>query len=462
MLRYNRLQSIAPLLLLAAVDCSLLLASFFIGLEVSWVELDAFWPDVLVYLPHALFYTLVIWSMMFAVGLYHARYFATLADVAVRLSVVITLSLFIFSIVFYLWPSVIIWRSIMSPALVVAFGAIVVTRVVARKTLSTKALRRRVLVMGVGKKAEAIAELERTGQAFGFTCVGYYEIPKELKRVPAGCIVDQEEPLIRVVERLKPDEIVLAADDRRGRLPLEALWECRRQNVSVIDYLTFYERETGSVDLDALQLDWFLFSPGFSNSWLHKALKRLLDLCVCLCLLALFLPLIVATAILIRLESPGPVIFRQTRVGSNGRSFTLFKFRSMAVASESDGTPLWAAANDPRVTRVGAVIRKLRIDELPQIFNVLKGDMSFVGPRPERPFFVQQLTQEIPYYLERHRVKPGITGWAQVNYRYGSSIEDARIKHRYDLYYLKHGSFLLDVLIILQTIRVVLWPEGVR
>ena len=258
MLRYNRLQSIAPLLLLAAVDCSLLLASFFIGLEVSWVELDAFWPDVLVYLPHALFYTLVIWSMMFAVGLYHARYFATLADVAVRLSVVITLSLFIFSIVFYLWPSLIIWRSIMSPALVVAFGAIVVTRVVARKTLSTKALRRRVLVMGVGKKAEAIAELERTGQAFGFTCVGYYEIPKELKRVPAGCIVDQEEPLIRVVERLKPDEIVLAADDRRGRLPLEALWECRRQNVSVIDYLTFYERETGSVDLDALQLDWFL------------------------------------------------------------------------------------------------------------------------------------------------------------------------------------------------------------
>ena len=462
MLRSKKLQAIAPLILLAALDCGLLIMSFFAGLEISWVELEAFWPDILGYLPQGLFYTLVMWSMMFAVGLYHARYFATMADVAVRLSVAIVLSLFVFSIVFYLWPSLIIWRSIMSPAIVIAFVAIVFSRLIAQKSFSLDVLRRRVLVIGVGSKAEGIYQLESTGQAFGFTCIGFYDVQNEAKRVPASWIIDNEEPLLDVVKRVKADEIVVAADDRRGRLQLEALWECRQRGVSVVDYLTFYERETGSVDLDAVHLDWFLFSPGFSNGWMHRAMKRGLDICVSLFLLALFLPLILVTALLIRLESRGPVVFRQTRVGSQGRPFTLLKFRSMEAAAEVNGSPKWAAANDPRVTKVGAVIRKLRIDELPQIVNVLKGDMSFVGPRPERPFFVEKLAQEIPFYQERHRVKPGITGWAQVNFHYGASIDDARKKHRYDLYYIRHSSVLLDIMIILQTIRVVLWPEGVR
>lgn len=462
MLRSKKLKAIAPLVFLAMLDCGLLLMSFFAGLEISWVELEAFWPDILEYLPQALFYSLVMWSMMFAVGLYHARFFATLADVAVRLSVAIVLSLFIFSIVFYLWPSLIIWRSIMSPALAIAFVAIVLTRIVAQKSFSLDVLRRRVLVIGVGKKAEGIYHLESTGQAFGFTCVGYYDVPNETKRVPAGWVIESDEPLLETVKRVKADEIVVAADDRRGRLNLEEIWECRQRGVGVVDYLTFYERETGSVDLDAVHLDWFLFSPGFSNGWMHRSLKRVLDVCASLFLLALFLPLILVTALLIRLEGRGPIIFRQTRVGSQGRSFTLLKFRSMEAAAEAGGSPQWAAANDPRVTKVGAVIRKLRIDELPQILNVLKGDMSFVGPRPERPFFVEKLAQEIPFYQERHRVKPGITGWAQVNFHYGASIDDARKKHRYDLYYIRHSSVLMDIMIILQTIRVVLWPEGVR
>jgi sugar transferase (PEP-CTERM system associated) len=400
--------------------------------------------------------------MMFAVGLYHARSFSAFADVLVRLSVAVMLSVPIFSVIFYVWPAVIIWRGVLAFAVLATFFSIAAVRFCLRNVIDLNLLRRRVLVLGVGERASRVEALERDGVAFGFNCLGYFDVAKEPIRIDQSRIISGEVELEDIVREARVDEIVVAVDDRRNHLPMQTLMGCRTRGINVIDYLTFYERETGSVDLAALQLGWFLFSPGFPNGHLHRILKRGVDIGLSLFFLVLFLPLMVLTACAIRLEGPGPILLRQTRVGTNGRPFVLLKFRSMSVDAENDGRPRWAAANDPRITIVGAFIRKFRIDEMPQIFNVLIGDMSFVGPRPERPFFVNQLAEEIPFYGERHRVKPGITGWAQLNYSYGASIEDAARKHQYDLYYVRYTNILLDLVIILQTIRVVLWPQGVR
>jgi sugar transferase (PEP-CTERM system associated) len=258
------------------------------------------------------------------------------------------------------------------------------------------------------------------------------------------------------------EEVVVAVDDRRGGMPVEALLECKLQGVAVSGYSAFWERETGKMDLDALYPSWLIFSDGFVGSWTQAAIKRAFDVVVSLLLLILSFPILVLTAILVAVESKGPIFFQQERVGLNGKTFMLVKFRSMKTDAEEDGVPRWATADDSRITRVGAFIRQTRIDEIPQIFNVLKNEMSFIGPRPERPFFVDELRKVIPYYFERHRVKPGISGWAQLNYRYGASIEDAKEKFQYDLYYIKNYSIFLDLIILIQTVRVVLWPIGVR
>ncbi|MCW5699708.1 MAG: TIGR03013 family PEP-CTERM/XrtA system glycosyltransferase, partial [Rhodospirillales bacterium] len=257
------------------------------------------------------------------------------------------------------------------------------------------------------------------------------------------------------------DEIVVAPDDRRGRLPLPSLIDCRLSGTPIIDHQRFWERETRRVDLAALKPDWFVYSEGFASGGLQRWAKRVFDIAVSASMLLLLSPVLALTALAIFLEDGGPAIYRQERVGFRGRRFTLMKLRSMRVDAEADG-PKWADQNDCRVTLVGAFIRKTRIDELPQLINVLKGDMSLVGPRPERPFFVDSLKQLIPYYELRHCVKPGVTGWAQLNYPYGASIEDAWQKLEYDLYYIRSNNVFWDFLILLQTGRVVIWPKGVR
>ena len=226
--------------------------------------------------------------------------------------------------------------------------------------------------------------------------------------------------------------------------------------------MTFMERETGRCDLNDLRPSWFIFAEGFTGGALQQSVKRGLDVVLSIVLLIVTLPLAGATALAIRVESSGPVFYRQKRVGLNGKTFDIIKFRSMAVDAEANGNAVWAARNDPRITDVGRIIRKFRIDELPQIINVLRGDMSFVGPRPERPEFVEQLTEKLSYYSERHRVKPGITGWAQLHYIYSDSIEGGLTKLQYDLYYVRHYSLLLDLFIAIQTVRVILWPSGAR
>ena len=266
----------------------------------------------------------------------------------------------------------------------------------------------------------------------------------------------------RYVDDVGASEVVLALQERRNSLPVKDLLRVKTRGVHVIDFSGFIERETGRVDLDTLNPSWLIFSDGFSSGRLASSIsKRVFDVVVSLLLLVLAFPVLVLFAILIKLESPGPVFYRQTRVGLYGQSFDVVKLRSMRQDAEKDG-PKWASENDPRVTRIGRIIRTVRIDEIPQAWSVLKGEMSFVGPRPERPQFVAKLEEMLPYYAERHMVKPGITGWAQINYPYGASAEDARQKLEYDLYYAKNYSPFLDLLILLQTARVIIWPEGAR
>jgi len=334
---------------------------------------------------------------------------------------------------------------------------------------------RRVAVLGCGSRAGKIERLSQQDQCLSYRVAGYVRIndqapePDPLAGASTVCRRKSSRHADYTVKpgglsafcrihRIK--ELVIAARERRG-MPTADLLECKMAGVHVIDYASFWERESHQIDMSETTPGWLIYSEGFKTSVLRRLIKRASDIVVSLIVLILTFPLLVLTAVLIKLESPGPIFYSQERVGLAGKSFMIFKFRSMRTDAEANG-PRWAGKNDDRVTRVGAFIRKVRIDELPQVINVLNGDMSFVGPRPERPVFVAALASKISYYSERHRLKPGITGWAQINYPYGANEEDARMKLRYDLYYVKNGSIFLDVIIMMQTLKVLIWNSGVR
>jgi sugar transferase (PEP-CTERM system associated) len=314
-------------------------------------------------------------------------------------------------------------------------------------------------VLGSGRRASRIVDIANNGSNPNLTAVRYRG---HLEQGPAKSEAREiSGDIVAQALACKAGEIVVALDERRG-LPIHELLECRRHGIKVTDYLDFIERETNTIDTSALHPGWLVFSDGFRMSRWVKFCKRSADIVVSISLLAATAPLMLVTHLLITLDSPGPVLYRQERVGLGGRRFVLLKFRSMCADAEKDGVERWAAHGDARVTRVGRIIRKLRIDELPQLINVLRGDMSIVGPRPERPAFVEELGRQLPFYSERHWIKPGITGWAQVKYEYGASLEDARVKLSYDLYYVKNYSLFLDLIIALQTVRVILWADGAR
>jgi sugar transferase (PEP-CTERM system associated) len=275
-------------------------------------------------------------------------------------------------------------------------------------------------------------------------------------------VIGSYDQLLEIVRRERIDQIVIAMPDRRGKLPVEALLTCKMQGVHVEDGTTFYEKISGKIMLENLRPSWMIFSEGFSISPLLRLLKRLADILLAGLGLVVAAPLLPVIAMLIKIESRGPAFFTQARVGQNGRLFVLIKFRSMCVDAEEASGPVYADTNDPRITGVGRWLRCTRLDELPQLLNVLKGEMSFVGPRPERPFFVQQYAKEIPYYAQRLSVKPGLTGWAQVNYPYGATPEDAVEKLRLDLYYIKNMSLLLDLFILLKTAKIAVLGQGAR
>ena len=324
-------------------------------------------------------------------------------------------------------------------------------------------LRPRVLVLGTGSRVMKLAELAKRNP--NHQVIGYISAQPSRHYIPLQQVLPMapEDSLMSIVERHAIDQIVVGVRDRRGGgFPVQQLLECRMKGVKVIELPSFFEREYRQVLLESLNPSWMVLGDGFRQGYFGNAAKRLFDVTVSAVLLLVTLPIILVAALCIYLESGLPVLYRQERVGQGGRTFTLYKLRSMKPDAESEGAPHWAKPNDDRITRVGRFIRKYRIDELPQIFNVLNGEMSFVGPRPERPFFVDQLTKQIPFYALRHSTKPGITGWAQVRYQYGASIDDAIEKLQYDLYYVKNHGLFLDLMILISTVEVVLWGRGAR
>ncbi|MBY0303084.1 MULTISPECIES: TIGR03013 family XrtA/PEP-CTERM system glycosyltransferase [Sphingomonas] len=450
-------------LLLGLLDFALLLLAAEAGWQVRAWQIGMAPDTPATRIPQLLSFAVPLQLAMVAVGAYGPGALHSVRFAVSRLLVAVSLGILFLSVIFFLVPAITFWRSNLFYAMLLALGGLVTLRIAARGTIGGEALRRRVVVLGAGPRAARIERLAaRNGANFvvaGFVAMGDTHVPAVDGAVPRGAI----DNLADHVTALRASEVVLAIEERRNALPLQDLLRVKTTGVSVSEIFSFLERETGRIDLQSVNPSWLIFSDGFSSGrFLSTIAKRAFDIVASLIVLALTFPVIAIAAIAVVLESPGPAFYRQRRVGLYNEPFDIVKLRSMRQDAEAGGKAVWAEKRDPRVTRVGRFIRTVRIDELPQCWSVLKGDMSFVGPRPERPQFVAELERELPYYAERHMVKPGITGWAQINYPYGASVEDARNKLEYDLYYAKNYSPFLDLLILLQTLRVVLWPEGAR
>lgn len=400
---------------------------------------------------------------MTSMGLYQPDSWENAQSVLLRLVGAFLLGFAMTGLIYYLVPSLYLGPDVLGTTAIVALAGSVLIRIAFYKWGNSGVFQPRILVLGTGSRVMKLAEFAQHNP--NHMVVGYVAPQPSKHYVPLPHVLPMapEDSLLSIVERHAIDEIVIAVRDRRGGgLPVQELLECRLKGVKITELPTFFEREYRQVLLESLNPSWMVLGEGFRQGFARAAIKRLFDLTVSGALLVLTLPVMVVTALCIFLESGLPILYRQERVGQGGRIFTVYKFRSMRNDAEKDGTPRWAADQDDRATRVGRIIRKLRIDELPQIINVFKGEMSFVGPRPERPFFVEKLAKQIPYYSLRHSVKPGITGWAQVRYSYGASLDDAVEKLQYDLYYVKNHCLFLDLMILIDTVQVVLWGKGAR
>jgi sugar transferase (PEP-CTERM system associated) len=455
-------------LLLGLLEVLLLGIAFYVGVELRFTDAT---PTVREHVqplfPKAVTFALVVAMTMIALGLYQRSLREGMEAMALRLGASFLVSVVPLTLLYYLVPTLYLGRGALFLALLVALPLSLGLRYYFFRMIDQDLLKRRVLVLGAGEKASMISRLRRQTDRRGFKVVGYVHMPgdqdlAEEDRVEQGKVIRLTMPLPDYVRQQRVDEIVVAVDDRRNALPVDAILDCKMDGVQVCDLLSFFERESGKVLLDILQPSWMFLSDGFDQGTLRVFSKRAFDVGFALLLLPVLLPLMALVMLAVYLENPtaGAILFSQVRMGRDNRPFTIYKFRSMTVTAEEDGVARWATKNDARITRVGAIIRKVRMDELPQIFNVLRGDMSFVGPRPERPEFVSQLEESIPYYRERHRVKPGLTGWAQIRYQYGSTERDAFEKLQYDLYYVKNHGVFLDLLILLTTAEVVLWGKG--
>lgn len=450
------------LLLLALLEAAIFYGSMYLGVALRFFDIE--YQAVLPIYPRALVFAAVMLSCMTAFGLYiretpkgnwayYARFMASflLGWVAMTL-------------IFYLAPGLFLGRGAFGLAFLFGFVGTAAARLVFFRVVDLETLQRRVLVLGTGTRAAEVGKLLMENQTgHKFRLIGYLSHPSSQNHVDEALVLPDRAPLLAIVHKYAIDEVVVGIRDRRnGNLSMPDLLECKLEGVAITDLSTFFERETGQVQLDCLNPSWMVFSDGFRRGSYKSIAKRIFDLVMSLLLLFVTFPVMLLTALLIYLETGLPILYKQDRIGECGHLFKILKFRSMRKDAEHAGAPQWAKQGDDRVTQVGKVIRLLRIDELPQIFNVLKGDMSFVGPRPERPFFVRELSKRIPHYLNRHTVKPGITGWAQIRYPYGASIEDGMKKLQYDLYYAKNHSLFLDLVILFQTVQVVLFRKGAR
>jgi len=412
----------------------------------------------------ATLFACLLFALLAAFGLYRRDFEEGLGSMAFRVLTSFVLGFAVLWAAGWLVPRLSMPSPVLAGAAVLGAGAILLLRVTFFRWADLDILKQRILVLGTGTRAAKVSALLREPDSRRrLHVVGFLPLQGTHHFVDHSFILPDGGSLADVVEKYQIDEIVIAIRERRGGgLPVHELLDCKLKGIHVIELSTFFERERGQVQLESLNTSWMVLSEGFRQGLLRDIVKRAFDLVVSIGILLVTLPIMLIAALLIVLESGRPLLYRQERVGQGGRVFTIYKFRSMTQNAEADGKPRWAQEGDARVTAIGKFIRKTRIDELPQLINVFKGDMSFVGPRPERPFFVNQLIEQVPYYAARHSIKPGITGWAQVRYPYGASLEDAIEKLQYDLYYVKNHTFFLDLLILFQTALVVLFGKGAR
>ncbi|MGB5062673.1 MAG: TIGR03013 family XrtA/PEP-CTERM system glycosyltransferase [Candidatus Competibacter sp.] len=465
MMRLLRHYGSQALLVLLGVEALSLFWSIYLGRSLYFMLFqNEGWSRTSEVASSAVVFMVVMLTIMIALGLYERNFWSGRGEMLLRVGVSFLFGLFAMTLLYHLFPGLAIGRGEFSFAIGIAFLSVLLLRAIFFKVSKRDRLKHRVLVLGVGEQAAKIEALQQQG-TLGFLVPGYIQVHEhETPRVQVARMLQASGNLSDLADELHIDEIVVAMDDRRKGFPFDEILDCKVNGVAISHFLDFFERQTGKVQLEALRPSSIIFAERFQGRGFRNAVKRVFDVTASALLLALAWPFMLLAALVIWLESGGrgPILYRQIRVGFKDRLFEVIKFRSMVVGAEKGGKAVWAQPNDSRVTRVGTVLRETRIDELPQLFNVLRGDMSFVGPRPERPQFVADLCRGMPCDSMRHMVKPGITGWAQICYPYGASEKDAREKLQYDLYYIKNYSFFFDVAVLLQTVHAIVWGRGAR
>jgi len=450
-------------LALVSADILTLTASVYVcdwigmlGLPPVWLGFPPVFPKVLVFVALGML-------TFYVAGLYDYNPHLGRKETAVRVMAAAVVWGILFAAVSFLVPIFRLSRLASLIGFVVGTLGVMGLRSILSLQSTTVRFRERLLFLGATPLADRlISELERYNP--GYEILGYVdERPAhEIALTNGFRILGKAHQLKDIIAATEASTIVVALAERRGTFPMQAIMDCKLRGIRIEDWPTFYEKLTGKIVVQNLRPSWLVFSEGFNRTRVTRLVKRVVDLALSTLFLLLGWPIFLLVSLAIKLNSPGPLFFPQQRVGERGRTFRLLKFRTMVDDAEADTGPVWTSAEDPRITRVGRLLRKTRLDEFPQILNVLKGEMSFIGPRPERPHFVATLQDRIPYYSQRHTIKPGITGWAQVRYRYGATIEDAEEKLQYDLYYVKNMSLFLDMLILLSSIQVVLFGKGAR
>jgi len=469
-IRLNKHYVHLPYLFLGIAEAILLVLAVWLAL--SWIQYlaHAGQPLELVEFDLPLFavFAIVLSCCTLSMGVYAAMVREGFSSMVLRTVVSFfflgSLSLYLLSL---LLPADFIHKGLIFWGVIFGSFLVILARVIFMLVVDTAKLKRRVVIYGAGSRAKKLLEdLSPEVDVLGVEVVGCIPNANEHIEVDEKTVLPFPSNWLDFVKRVQISEIVVSPDERRraeggAAFPLNDFLDCKLAGVPSCDALSFCERELGKIDITLLQPSWMLYSDGFKYSKRRMIAKRLFDLLLASVFFLVLWPFMLLTAIAVKLESPGPVLYHQVRVGLNGRHFRIYKFRSMRQDAEKNGA-VWAQKNDARVTRVGAFIRNTRLDELPQLYNVLSGSMSFVGPRPERPEFVKDLSLQIPFYDTRHKVKPGLMGWAQLKYPYGASVEDAKNKLQYDLYYTKNHSFLMDMLIMIQTVEIILLGKGVH
>lgn len=469
-IRINKHYVHLPYLYLGIAEALLLIIAAWIALQintlVNWGYIDWRWiPEQSASL---FLFALVFSCCTLSMGVYTSLVREGLSSMVLRTVVSFfllgSLALYILNL---LWPGSLFRQSQVFWGVIIATLLVLIARWIFIRVVDLSDLKRRVVIYGAGVKAQNLLDdLKPEAAALGVTIVGCIRSSNEALVVDPALALQEPNDWVTFVRERHISEIVIAPDERRRgsgeAFPLQQLLDCKLAGVPSSEAISFYERELGKIDIQLLRPSWMLFSDGFRYSRTQQWAKRLFDILLASLFVIVLWPMMLLTAIAVRLESPGPVLYHQLRVGLNGKPFRIYKFRSMRQDAEAGGKAVWARKNDSRITRVGAFIRNTRLDELPQLYNVLSGSMSFVGPRPERPEFVTDLAEQIPFYSTRHKVKPGLMGWAQLKYPYGASVEDAKNKLQYDLYYTKNHSFLMDMLIMIQTVEIILLGKGVH